>query len=1212
MKKNKPEKLRPDILGRYKLLALFLLCCTLAIGRSQEQNRITIQGRAISVTKALDQIKQQSKVSVMYQDEIMDKQLTLDLSLQDVSLTDALSTICAKAGLDYTFRDKHILITRAKGASNLTGTVSSATANKTAVVQERDASGRVFNEAGQPLAGASVLVQSTGFSLSTDSKGGFSVPVPSDRNAILVITFIGMEPQRIVVKAGTANVQLGEVRMQLKQNEFEELVITGYQQIKRRNLTASVSSITMDELKIPGVTDLNRMLEGRIPDMVVFNNSSEVNATPRLRIRGTSTIIGNREPLWVVDGVIVTDPVNISPDALNDPDYVNRIGNAISGLNPQDIERLDVLKDAAATALYGARAANGVIVVTTKRGRIGKPVISYGTQLTLRQRPRYTDRRVNLMNSQERIGFSQDLVSKQFIYPLNMPLVGYEAALKNLYSGTFTEQQFQNEVADLSARNTDWFDILTHNSFSQDHSISVSGGSQATRYYISSGYTDEQDVIKNTHNKRYTVSSNLDLTMSERLSLQFNLKANLNKRRFAHNSINPINYAYNTSRAVPAYNMDGSKAFYLRPVSTVGYLNFNIMHELENSFQEVDGNGTTAIANALFKATDWLKINAVLSGGVLNALEEGYWGDQSFYASSLRRSEYGQTPPTESYMPYGGEWSQKGNMTKNYTARVQANVDKSFGSRKQHNLNAVLGSEANTTQYESTAILERGYYLDRGRKFVEDIPATFTNYTNWVLGNRPTIVDNRKNLLSVYTTAAYSYNDYFTLNANARFDGSNQFGDRSNERLLPVWSVSTLANLKSMLDQDHRWSYLDDLSVKASYGQQGNMLDNQSPVLTLTRGRYSAYYNEPLSFVDQFANPNLRWEKTHSTNVGLDAVFFKGRLMLATEYYRKHTVDAFMNKPISDVNGYLSYTVNSGIITNTGYNINLTVLPVRNEHFRWMLSGSYSKIKNRMETAPGQSTYQLDDFLDGTAVVRNQPVETFYSYRFAGLSPIDGGPLFHDWEDRRSELVGLGQYDTYTRVLQPSGVRMPTATGSFNNTITYKSWLLNVGLVYGLGAHTRLFRLLGNVTSGFSSERNFNRDLLNAWQKPGDEFLTTVPALMSTSSPGYQYYNNHWSAAQDDDIANFGTNAWEMYDFSDARVVNADFVRVNNVSLTYELPKQLLEPYRLSRLALTLAARNFYTLANKRLRGQMPSQNGFSEVQLADTPTFTFGLNLNF
>ena len=210
---------------------------------------------------------------------------------------------------------------------------------------------------------------------------------------------------------------------------LQDVVVTGYQQLDRRNLTSSVVSKDMSELMRGGVSDVSKLLEGQIPDLIATNASGEINATNKIRIRGTSTLIGNREPLWVLDGVILTDPVNLTSDVLNDPDYVNRIGNAISGINPQDIKRIDVLKDAAATALYGTRAANGVIVVTTKSGREGKPIISYSAQFTMRKRPYYTDSKINLMNSAERIAFSQDLTDIHYIYPSSMPRTGYEYAL---------------------------------------------------------------------------------------------------------------------------------------------------------------------------------------------------------------------------------------------------------------------------------------------------------------------------------------------------------------------------------------------------------------------------------------------------------------------------------------------------------------------------------------------------------------------------------------------------------------------------------------------------------------------------------------------------------------------------------------------------------------------------------------------------------------
>ena len=256
------------------------------------------------------------------------------------------------------------------------------------------------------------------------------------------------------------------------------------------------------------------MLEGRISGMTLVSGSGEVGVAPKIRIRGTSTLIGNREPLWVVDGIIVQDPVPISAEELNDPDYINRIGNAIAGLNPQDIERLDVLKDAAATALYGTKAANGVIVITTKKGRMGAPIINYNMTTTFRQRPRYSDRKIELMNSKERIQFSRELNEQHYVFSGHFNYVGYEGLLNDLYNGKINDTQFAEKVAYLETLNTDWFKLLTDDSFSHQHTVSISGGSNETRYYASIGYSRDNDVLKGNYNERYTSSLNLESTLS--------------------------------------------------------------------------------------------------------------------------------------------------------------------------------------------------------------------------------------------------------------------------------------------------------------------------------------------------------------------------------------------------------------------------------------------------------------------------------------------------------------------------------------------------------------------------------------------------------------------------------------------------------------------------------------------------------------------------
>ena len=1159
--------------------------------QQSQEKKITYRCQNEKLSVALRQVERLSgwyKVQFAYDDV---QTHTVSISLKDVGMEQAIGRLLAGTGLQYEINGRFIQIFSSK---------------TTAQRQTKVVSGTVRDAEGNPLEGAGVYNKADNRGTITDMNGQFSLETSQDV-ATLTISYIGK--QSLTCKA----VKGKSLKVTLKDDEtmMSDVVVTGYQNIDRRHLTSAVSSVKMEDIQIPGVTNLTQMLQGKIPDMVVTTNSGELNSTPRLRIRGTSTIIGNREPLWVVDGIIVNDPVDLSPDVLNDPDYVNRIGNAISGINPQDIERLDVLKDAAATALYGTRAANGVIVITTKKGRTGKPQISYSATGTFRRRPHYTDKKINLMNSKERIQFSQELVSMHYLYPQNMPMVGYENALQNLYNGTYTPEQFQSEVQKMQTMNTDWFDLLSHNSFSQDHNLNVSGGSDKIRYYASLGYTNENDVIINNTNRRYTANSKLDITLSSKFQLTFNMSGYLSEKKYPQ--INTIDYAYNTSRAIPAYNADGTYSFYKKNgTNNAGYLNYNVLNELDNSHQKQSTTGVTMTANLRYAATDWLSINGILSTSATNTDQEGYWGEKTFYAANLRKCDYGMIPTSESLMPYGGELSTTKSKNKSYTARLQANFNKSFGEDRMHTVAAVIGGEANSNRYEAYASTERGYFLDRGKKFMSDISSDFTAYNNWLRQNTPYITDTQTNLLSAYLTASYSFRDWFTVNANTRYDGSNKFGSRSNEKLLPVWSVSGMADLANIFHLQEKWKPVNSLVLKASYGEQGNMLDGQTSELVITKGSMNGYYNELFSKVSAFANPDLKWEKTRSMNVAVEGSFLNNRLMLGFEYYHKKTTDAFMSKQISDVNGYSSYIVNSGIVVNKGYNVNITAVPIRTNDFYWSLSGSLSKVMNRMETAPGMDTYELSDFLNGTAIVKGQPVGTFYSYKFIGLDPEDGGPMFDDGEDMKDELKSMGKYDTFTTVLTPSGRRDPDITGSLNSTFSWKSWRLNLGLYYSLGAKTRLFRVFKDFVSGYSTEMNINRDLLNAWKKPGDENNTNIPSVMGVSSPGYSKYYRHWSSAYNYAGVKFADNAWTMFDYSDARVVSANYLKIQNISLTYEVPQAWLQTYKLQRLAVTLGATNLHTFCSSKLRGQTPTQSGFSEVQLSDTPTWTLGLTVNF
>ncbi len=1174
------------------LLSMVIMPSLSAYGQNPADKKITLNLKSANVKDFFNEVSKQSGLSFFCKSELTNRFPKITVVEKDRPVKDVLDKVFNTLNCNYQIDGYFVTVT------------------EKSQTHPKNVSGYVRDSNGEPLIGVTVKDEETGAITITDENGFYSMNVSTHSNR-LRYSYIGMFDA--VYSIGKNNKDVTHNVTMDSDNRLEEVVVTGYQQLDRRNLTASVVSKDMSEIDIAGLSDLSKMLEGKIPDLVSVTGSGEVNATSKIRIRGTSTLIGNREPLWVLDGIILSDPVNLSPDVLNDPDYVNRIGNAIAGINPQDIQRIDVLKDAAATALYGTRAANGVIVITTKNGHEGKPIVEYSVKVTARKRPYYSDNKINLMSSAERVELSQYLAEAHYAYPNTMSRVGYEEALRQLYAREIDRTEFNRQVSQMAAQNTDWFKLLCQNSWSHDHSASISGGADKVRYYTSLGYTDTQDVIKDNLNRRYTAMVKVNYNITSKLKAEINVSGNMSRRNYK--SVNAIDYAYNTNRVIPAFNEDGTYYKYPRyntSNSLYGYYGYNILNENENNNINQHSKSIIATASVRFQANDNLFFNGVFSANASDANIETWWGEKSFYIACLRGAEANQTPKSTAYLPYGGELTRKANQTEGWTARLQANYNKYLDHAKHHNINVAVGLEASSSHYTGDEFTQRGYYEDRGKTFATQIPTSYENYYSWLSSHVPTITDTKNNLVSAYATLSYSYENLFTLNINGRYDGSNKFGSRSNEKILPIWSLSANANLLNIFHIDT--PNINVLTLKSSYGEQGNMLDNQTPNLIIRKGGMNAFYNEFTSTTAYYANPGLKWEKTHSFNIGLETSLFKNRVQIETEYYHKRTTDAFMDKRIADINGFESYVVNSGVITNQGFNVTVTGIPVRLKDFYWILSGNVSKVYNKIKTLPGVDSYTLSDFINGSAVVKDQAVGTFYSYRFAGLNPVDGGPLFEDWEERQQEIGIADQYTFYTSILEASGKREPDVTGSINNTFTYRQWRLGCTFLFNFGAKTRLFRLFDGVSGArqFSSETNANRDLRQRWMKPGDEFVTNIPAILCGGDPAWERYSNNWTTFTGYTGPQLHSNAYTMYDYSNARVVDAGYVKLSTLTLTYEFNKRQLDKLGLGRLALTASCYNLHTWCNKALRGQTPIQGGFTEIQLSDTPSFTLGLNINF
>lgn len=1103
------------------------------------------------------------------------------------------------------------------------------TATTQTAAQDHVVSGMVFDKTGEPLVGANVRVTlgRKVWTAQTDSKGAYRVKLPAGTSTAglsISASYLGMKRQ---TKSGRSNVAHYDFMLDDHSQSLGEAVVTGYGTISTREKTSAITSLKMEEILMPGMTSLEQALEGRVPDMVFMQNSGEVGATARMRIRGTSTLIGNREPLWVLDGIPLSDPVDVTNEQLNDPDYINYIGNAISGINPQDIERVDVLKDAAATALYGTRAANGVIVVTTKKGEPGPPRITYNSQLKYTARPRYSDRDIYLMNSQERVQFGQELMNLHYTFPNHMTMVGYEGAYHRFVTGQTDYNGFLAEVQRAETVNTDWFKLLTHDTFNHNHTVALSGGSETARYYASLGYNREEGVQLHHNNDRYTASLNMQTRIAKVIQANIRLNANVQKKTQLPGEIDLLGYAYGTTRALPAFNNDGSYFFYQRHAYNVGTdkneqykYAYNILNEIENAEKLYSSNGIMAALDLTYRFKTLLDLTLTTSYQRTHSDNSTWFGEKSNYAAQLRNAEYGQAPIPGDYglsdMPYGGVYNTGTNVNENFTLRAQANFRHALGEKKQHLLSASLGYEMNVSNTDGFSENTRGFFKSRGLKYVNmtaEEMNRFPQYASWVAHNHPTLRADKTHRLSGYAIFSYSYGSLFSLSANTRFDASNKFGSRSNEKFLPVWSASGMLNLKSLLLR--QYDAVSDLRLRTSFGKTGNMVDNQTPNLLLRQESLDTYYGENVAKVDALPNPYLRWEQTDQWNVGVDASLFDYRLTVGVDAYYKHTKDAFDNTLVSPFNGVENYVMNGSDITNSGFSINLSAYLLKTRDWSWLVSANYSVVYNSINTKTANK-YKIEKYLNGTAIMDGKSIGTFYSYNFIGLDPQNGLPLFDDYRDRQHLLEGQPLDRIMERVGVVSGSREPNFAGSFYSTLRYQQWSLSASFNYALGNKIRKFALYKDVLDGVSSENNVRKEFTHRWRKPGDERHTQLPSLISPSDPAFGDNRYHWSAATPaatQGFEAFADNYWMMYDNSNARVVSGSYLRLSNLALRYQFSRKQLKGLPFSNLAFDAAMTNVFTLKSSALEGQDPTQSGFSlQTSLSLRPSFTFGLRVSF
>lgn len=740
----------------------------------------------------------------------------------------------------------------------------------------------ISSEDNLPLIGASVYVTAedlkkagsaqTTMGVITDVDGQFSIAIPAGITRFFC-SYVGYDVLEVKLVPGKEHY---EITLHASSQMLDAVVVTGYQTVERRKLTAAVSKLDISDETIGAVKSIDQALAGQIAGLSVSPTSGAPGAPAKIRIRGTASLNGTQDPLWVLDGIPLEGTDVPEPDELND--ITNMKQSSIAGLNPADIENITILKDAAATAIYGARAANGVIVITTKKGKVGKPVINFSSRFTYT--PTLSLDRLNLLNSAEKVGLEMDMIRNNYS-PDN-----HKGGVYNILSNYNELSAFQNGGWDalssdtqaainrLKSVNTNWGDILFRDAFSQEYNLSLSGGTERVTYYTSFGYYKEDGNVDGVGMDRFNLVGKTSYKVNSILkvgaSMFANRRKNTNYLTDAYGMSNPVFYSRKANPYFELYDKNGNYNYdYDIQNNTDKDLGFNIFEERQNTSNESVVNSFSSIFDAELRFNDKWKLTSQF-GYQLEKTSREEIADWESYAMRYyyKLSEYSQGGETKHFLPEGGMQKSYENSNSQITWKAMGEYRDSFNDI--HELEVMAGTELRKTWYET--LFSAGYGFDR--KTLTTKPVIFPNesYATSFPLHQTTYKENA--YVSFYSTASYSLLNRYTVGGSIRFDGSDLFGVDKKYRYLPLYSVSALWRLsQEPFMQQAKW--VDNLVFRASYGLQGNIDKNTSPFLLGTYRSESILpgVSEDVIIINSAPNKKLRWEKTQSVNAGFDFLY---------------------------------------------------------------------------------------------------------------------------------------------------------------------------------------------------------------------------------------------------------------------------------------------------------------------------------------------------
>lgn len=1089
-----------------KLTVLLMTITLLEVHAAGYSQTVTLSQRNISLDKAFKEIRKQTGYTFLYTDEQLLHISKISLQLKDASLQEALDACFLDQPLTYTITDKVIVIKR-KGAP-----VTPANAPP-----DKEVKGRITNAKGEPLPGVTVQVKGTSRGVVTNENGEYTITVPTE-NAILIVSSIGYNKEEVPVGAKSEL----PVILQSSASSMNELVVVGYGEQKRGTLTNAITTVTAASFKDQPVNRLDQVLQGRAAGVQVTNAAGSPGGAVRIRIRGANSITSNNGPIYVVDGFV---------------------GAEFFAINPDDIESIQVLKDASATAIYGSRGSNGVIIVTTKKGSKGALKVN----LTSRFSSSTVIKKLDLLNAGD---FAETANAHATAVGTTKP---------------FTDEQ----VAGYRANGgTNWQDEIFRAAPSQEYLLSLAGGNDKSGYFISGNYLNQDGVINNSSYKRYTVRSNINSRLSDRVSATLNITGSYSTAQNvdipADGPSSPLAQAITWSPTVPVRKADGT----FTPNDPVGSLFSN----------------PVALTVDRLAVTDRMLANMI--GGFRFEILPGL----SYHL------QYGVNYLGYENKSFGGKITNSGNATSSIRSNKEItlqntntlNYRRLFNEVHNLDVTAVMEYQQSTYNYVSAGASNltyenfQWYNLSQGTA-----GGPSSGYSKWAL-------------FSLVGRVNYGYKDKYLVSAALRRDGSSKFRGDNRFAYFPSVSAGWVISNEPFMQEIPA---LSTVKLRGSWGLTGNQGVN--PYVT-----YSAYSNRVASFTNStfltgivmgnIGNPDLKWETTEQKNVGLDVGFLNNRINLTADYFIKDTRDLLLNETLPLYLGNNTITRNVGTVQNKGWELSIEAAVIDKSAVNWNSSVNVSFIKNKVIYIGAGKTMIFDPNTRKIGGGMSQQPE-FVVMPGQPLGAIWGLTYLGTWKPGDAKAADFGAKPGDSKYLDINsdgkidandygviGTGIPKTSIGWNNTVTYKAFTLNL-FFQGLFGFEKL---------------NYNNAA--AMYYGGDAREATLAEIKDRYIPGVN---------ETSDIPAFSSTN-RNFTQSTRFLEKADFLRLKNVSLSYDIPKSKLK--NALGIKVFVNATNLFTITN--YSGIDPEANsadgdirqGIDFGSYPNAKTITGGVTLSF